>query len=127
MIESRGREQEDKSQDTLQQVLLAIKYEKDPDMDGNTLYPIESSKEPLPRYIKTPKEPILPKETHHTPTNIKGIEKETGVVKKEKSKLKHLLGIKHGNIPTQLDLWGNEAIFSGKGQTTLYGFPRPER
>jgi hypothetical protein len=54
-------------------------------MDGNTLYPIESSKEPLPRYIKTPKEPILPKETHHTPTNIKGIEKETGVVKKEKS------------------------------------------
>jgi hypothetical protein len=67
MIESRGREQEDKSQDTLQQVLLAIKYEKDPDMDGNTLYPIESSKEPLPRYIKTPKEPILPKETHHTP------------------------------------------------------------
>jgi hypothetical protein len=127
MIESRGREQEDKSQDTLQQVLLAIKYEKDTDMHGNTLYPIESSKEPLPRYIKTPKEPILPKETHHTPTNIKGIEKETGVVKKEKSKLKHLLGIKHGNIPTQLDLWGNEAIFSGKGQTTLYGFPRPER
>jgi hypothetical protein len=96
-------------------------------MHGNTLYPIESSKEPLPRYIKTPKEPILPKETHHTPTNIKGIEKETGVVKKEKSKLKHLLGIKHGNIPTQLDLWGNEAIFRGKGQTTLYGFPRPER
>jgi hypothetical protein len=105
----------------------AIQYEKDPDMDGNTLYPIESSKEPLPRYIKTPKEPILPKETHHTPTNIKGIEKEIGVVKKEKSKPRHILGIKHRNIPTQLDLWGNEAIFSGKGQTTLYGFPRPER
>jgi hypothetical protein len=127
MIESRGREQEDKSQDTQQQALLAIKYEKDTDMHGNTLYPIESSKEPLPRYIKTPKEPILPRETHHTPTNIKGIEKETGVVKKEKSKLKHILGIKHGNIPIQLDLWGNEAIFRGKGQTTLYGFPRPER
>ncbi|MDT7877861.1 MAG: hypothetical protein RQ862_04825 [Candidatus Caldarchaeales archaeon] len=88
---------------------------------------MDTIKEPLPRYIKTPKEPILPKETHHTPTNIKGIEKETGVVKKEKSKLKHLLGIKHGNIPIQLDLRGNEAIFSGKGQTTLYGFPRPER
>jgi hypothetical protein len=123
MIESRGREQEDKSQDTQQQALLAIQYEKDTDMHGNTLYLIESAKEPLPRYIKTPKEPILPRETHHTPTNIKGIEKETGVVKKEKSKPRHILGIKHGNIPIQLDLWGNEVIFRGKGQTTLYGYP----
>jgi hypothetical protein len=93
-------------------------------MDGNTLYPIESSKEPLPRYIKTPKEPILPKEIYHTLTNIKGLEKEIGVVKKEKSKLRHILGIEHGNIPIQLDLWGNEVIFRGKGQTTLYGYPR---
>jgi hypothetical protein len=30
------------------------------------------------------------------------------------------------NIPIQLDLWGNEAIFRGKGQTTLYGYPRYE-
>jgi hypothetical protein len=30
------------------------------------------------------------------------------------------------NIPTQLDLWGNEVILMGKGQTTLYGYPRPE-
>jgi hypothetical protein len=90
MIESRGREQEDKSQDTLQQVLLAIKYEKDTDMHGNTLYPIESAKEPLPGYIKTSKELILPKEIYHTLTNIKGLEKEIGVVKKERSKLKHI-------------------------------------
>jgi hypothetical protein len=82
-------------------------------MDGNTLYPIESSKEPLPRYIKTPKEPILPKETHHTPTNIKGIEKETGVVKKEKSKLKHLLGIKHGNIQHSW-IYGETKQYSGE-------------
>ena len=67
-------------------------------MHGNTLYPIESAKEPLPRYIKTPKEPILPKETHHTPTNIKELEKEIGLIKKEKSKLRHILGIEHGNI-----------------------------
>jgi hypothetical protein len=26
----------------------------------------------------------------------------------------------------QLDLWGNEVIFRGKGQTTLYGYPRTE-
>jgi hypothetical protein len=30
------------------------------------------------------------------------------------------------NIPIQLDLWGNEVIFRGKGQTTLYGYLRPE-
>jgi hypothetical protein len=56
-------------------------------------------------------------------TNIKDLEKEIGVVKKEKSKLKHLLGIEHGNVPIQLDLWGNEAIFRGKGKTKIYGFP----
>jgi hypothetical protein len=125
MIESRGREQEDRSQDTQQQALLAIKYEKDTDMHGNTLCLIESAKEPLPRYIKTPKELILPREIYHTLTNIKGIEKEIGVVKK-KSKPRHILGIKHRNIPIQLDLWGNEVIFGGKGQTTLHRYPRPD-
>jgi hypothetical protein len=79
-----------------------------------------------PKYIKTSRGLILPRELYHTPTNIKGLEKEIGVVKKEKSKLKHLLGIEHGNIPIQLDLWGNEVIFRGKGQTTLYGYPRPD-
>jgi hypothetical protein len=92
-------------------------------MHGNTLYLIESAKEPLPRYIKTPKGLILPREIYHTLTNIKGIEKEIGVVKKERSKLRHILGLEHGNIPIQLDLWGNEVIFRGKGQTTLYGYP----
>jgi hypothetical protein len=51
----------------------AIQYEKDPDMDGNTLYLIESAKELPPGYIKTPKELILPKEIHHTLTNIRGL------------------------------------------------------
>ena len=37
-----------------------------------------------------------------------------------------MLGIEHGNIPIQLDPWGNEVIFRGKGQTTLYGYPRPD-
>jgi hypothetical protein len=59
-------------------------------------------------------------------SRTKGIEKEIGAIKKEKSKLRHILGIEHGNIPIQLDLWGNEVIFRGKGQTTLYGHPKPE-
>jgi hypothetical protein len=96
----------------------------DLEMDGNILFFIESAKELLLGYIKTSKGLILPREIYYTLTNIKGIEKEIGVVKKEKSKLKHLLGIEHGNIPIQLDLWGNEVIFRGKGQTTLYGYPR---
>jgi hypothetical protein len=79
-----------------------------------------------PKYIKTSRGLILLRELYYALTNIKGIEKEIGVVKKEKSKLKHLLGIEHGNIPIQLDLWGNEVIFRGKGQTTLYGYPRPD-
>jgi hypothetical protein len=54
----------------------------------------------------------------------KGIEEEISLIKKEKSKPRHTLGIKHGNIPTQLDLWGNGVIFRGKGQTTLHGYPR---
>jgi len=79
-------------------------------MDGNILYFIESAKELLPGYIKTSKGLILPREIYYTLTNIKGLEKEIGVVKKEKSKLRHTLGIEHENIPIQLDLWGNEVI-----------------
>jgi hypothetical protein len=74
-----------------------------------------------PRTYKTSKGLILPREIYYTLTSIKGLEEEVGVIKKEKSKLKHILGIEHGNIPIQLDLWGNEVIFRGKGQTTLYG------
>jgi hypothetical protein len=96
----------------------------DLEMDGNILFFIESAKELLPGYIKTSKGLILPREIYYTLTNIKGIEKEIGVVKKEKSKPRHILGIEHGNIPIQLDLWGNEVIFRGKGQTTPYGYPR---
>jgi hypothetical protein len=53
-----------------------------------------------------------------------GIVKEIGIVKNEKSKTKHILGLKHINIPIQMDLWGNEVIFRGKGQATLYGYPQ---
>jgi hypothetical protein len=96
-------------------------------MDRNILlYLTESAKELLPGYIKTSKRLILPREIYYTLTNIKGLEKEIGVIKKEKSKLRHILGLEHGNIPIQLDLWGNEVIFRGKGQTTLHGYPRPD-
>jgi hypothetical protein len=104
----------------------AIQYEKDLEMDGNILFFIESAKELRPGYIKTSRGLILPREIYYALTNIGGIEKEIGVIKKEKSKLRHILGIEHGNIPIQLDLWGNEVIFRGKGQTTIYGYPRYE-
>jgi hypothetical protein len=84
-----------------------------------SLHFIESAMELLRRYIKTSKGLVLPREIYNAPTNVKGLEKEIGVVKKEKSKLRHMLGIEHGNIPIQLDLWGNEVIFMGKGQTTI--------
>jgi hypothetical protein len=41
-------------------------------------------------------------------------------VKKEKSRIKYI------KIPIQLELWENEVVFRGKGQTTIYGYPWPE-
>ena len=96
-------------------------------MDGNILFFIEGSKELLPRYVKTSKGIILLREIYYALSSMDGMVKEIGVVKKEKSKIKHILGLKHINIPIQLDLWGNEVIFKGKGQTTIYGCPRLER
>ena len=105
----------------------AIHYKTGMEMDGNILFFIEGSRELLPGYVKTSKGIILPREIYHTLSSMDGIVKETGVVMKEKSKTKHLLGLKHINIPIQLDLWGNEVIFRGKGQTTIYGCPMPAR
>jgi hypothetical protein len=53
-----------------------------------------------------------------------GMVKEIGVVRTEKQRLSTYLGLKYIDIPIQLDLWGNEVIFRGKGQTTIYGCPR---
>jgi hypothetical protein len=41
----------------------AVQYERGLEMDGNILYLIESAKELLPRYIKTSKRLILPRES----------------------------------------------------------------
>jgi hypothetical protein len=54
-----------------------------------SLHFIESAKELLRRYIKTSKGLVLPREIYNAPTNVKGLEKEIGVVKKEKSKPRH--------------------------------------
>jgi len=105
----------------------AIHYRTDMEMDGNILYFIEGSRELLPGYVKTSKGLILPREIYYALSSIDGMVKEIGVVKKEKSKIKHILGLKHSNIPIQMDLWGNEVIFKGKGQTTIYGCPMPAR
>ena len=42
------------------------------------------------------------------------LSREIGVVKKEKSKTKYLLGLKHSNIPMQLDL-GKRGNIQGEG------------
>jgi hypothetical protein len=73
MIEgAEGEKRKIEAQDTLQQVLLAIQYMKDLDMDGNILYFIESAKELLPGYIKTSKGLILPREIVRKRGNIQG-------------------------------------------------------
>ena len=73
--------------------------------------------------MKTSEGLILPREIYYALTNIEGLEEEIGVIRAEKSKIKHLLGLQHVRIPIQSDLWGNEVVFRGKGQTTLYGYP----
>jgi hypothetical protein len=67
---------------------------------------------------------IFPREIYHTLLSIDGLVKEIGVVKKERSKTKHLLGLKHLRIPIQLDCGQRGHIFMGKGQTTIYGYPK---
>jgi hypothetical protein len=46
-------------------------------------------------------------------------------LRKEKSKTKHILGLKTHQHSNTARLVGNEVIFRGRGQTTLYGYPRP--
>jgi hypothetical protein len=106
----------------------AIKYGKDEGLRDRRKHPIlhRERQGTTTRIYKDFKGTNTAKRTNYAPTNIRVLEKEVGVVKKEKSKLKHLLDLEHENMPIQLDLWGNEIIFRGKGQTTLYGYPRPE-
>jgi hypothetical protein len=75
-----------------------------------SLHFIESAKELLRRYIKTSKGLVLPREIYNAPTNVKGLEKEIGVVKKEKSKLRHILRHrtrKHTNTTRPVGKRGN--------------------
>jgi hypothetical protein len=63
-----------------------IQYKKkNLQMDGNILYFMESAKELRPGYIKTSRGLILPREIYYALTNIKGLEKEIGVVKKRRN------------------------------------------
>ena len=99
----------------------AVHYMTDVEIGGEMLFLIEGSRELLPGYVKTSKGLILPREIYYALTSIEGLEEEVGVIRREKSKIKHLLGLQHVRI--QLDLWGNEVVFRGKGQTTIYGYP----
>jgi hypothetical protein len=51
-------------------------------------------------------------------------QRKSRIKRKERPKTQHILGIERGNIPIQLDPWGNEVIFKVKGQTTPYGYPK---
>jgi hypothetical protein len=50
------------------------------------------------------------------------------VARKEESKTKHLLGLKHINIPHTAGLMGVvKVVFRRKGETALHGYPeKPE-
>jgi hypothetical protein len=50
-----------------------------------------------------------------------------GVIEKKRPKLKHPLRTRTPQHTNTAGFMGNEAIFRRKGQTTQYGFPRPER
>ena len=99
----------------------AVHYGADVEIGGEILFFIEGSRELLPGYVETYKGLILPREIYYTLSSIDGLQEEIGAVKKEKSKIKHLLELQHVRI-IQLDLWGNEVVLRGKGQTTIYGY-----
>jgi len=63
-------------------------------------------------------------ELYQALTNMDGLGEEIGRIKMYRPAVNDLLGLPHVNIPIQLDLWGREVIFRGKGQTTLYGYQK---
>ncbi len=98
-------------------------------MDGATLYIVLGylweSRALLNGFVKTSKGIILPMELYQALTNMDGLGEEIGKIKLYRPVINDLLGLPHANIPIQLDIWGREVIFRGKGQTTIYGYPRP--
>jgi len=67
----------------------------------------------------------MPMELYQALTNMDGVGEEIGKIKVYRPIVNDLLGLPHAKIPIQLDLWGREVVFRGKGQTTLYGHPIP--
>jgi len=103
----------------------AITYREE--LDGATLYIVLGylweSRALLSGFVKTSKGIILPMELYQALTNMDGLGEEIGKIKVYRPIVNDLLGMPHANIPIQLDLWGREVVFRGKGQTTLYGHP----
>ncbi len=100
-----------------------ITYGDGEELDGNILYFLEDSTALLPGYVKTSRGRIMPIELYQALTGIDGLEKELGGIRVYRPIIKELLGLPHAKIPIQLDIWGREVFFRGKGQTTLYGHP----
>jgi len=103
----------------------AITYREE--LDGATLYIVLGylweSRALLSGFVKTSKGIILPMELYQALTNMDGVGEEIGKIKLYRPVVNDLLGLPHANIPIQLDLWGREVVFRGKGQTTIYGLP----
>jgi len=103
----------------------AITYREE--MDGATLYIVLGylweSRALLRGFVKTSKGIILPMELYQALTNMDGLGEEIGKIKVYRPVVNELLGLPHANIPIQLDLWGREVVFRGRGQTTIYGLP----
>ncbi len=78
----------------------------------------------LPGFVRTTRGIIMPMELYQALTSMDGLREELGGIRVYRPIIKELLGLPNAKIPIQLDLWGREVIFRGKGQTTIYGFPR---
>jgi len=65
----------------------------------------------------------MPMELYQALTSMDGLGEELGRIRVYRPIVKELLGLPHAKIPIQLDIWGREVFFRGKGQTTIYGLP----
>ncbi len=78
-----------------------------------------------PGFVRTTRGIVMPMELYQALTSMDGLREELGGIRVYRPIVKELLGLPHAKIPIQLDIWGREVVFRGRGQTTLYGHPVP--
>ena len=102
----------------------AIHYRTGMEIDGDILFFIEGSRELLLGYVKTSKGIMLPREIYYALSSMDGMVKEIGVVKKEKSKIKHILGLKTHQYTNTIGLMGQRGNIQGKGTNNNIRMPK---